>query len=686
VSIVTEYPLWFLVFCFLVGLLYAVFLYRKLSSDLHKAIRYVLFAARFITVSLLCFFLLNPLVKSTSSFTERPIIIIAADNSASIRKNKDSAFYKKDFPAALVKLDQALTESYDVHFMKFAGEVASDTTLNFSGRETNISAALSQIRNNYEGKNVGAVILATDGLYNKGNNPLNDVERSSFPVFTLALGDTTAQKDAFIKKINHNQTAYIGNKFPVEVQIQASDLQGKEAVVTISRDGQKLATQMVKYLSKDHLAVLNFLLDADKPGLQRYTVNVSVVEGEQNKQNNSMSFVVDVIDKREKILIVAGAPHPDISALKQAIESNQSYEVEVTMAENFQSSLKPYSLVIIHQVDQRSPAAKKLQAELAIHKTSVLQFSRTDFWAFGGVRLINPSPKFNDAEPYPDKGFALFNISNELRNYIKEFPAVSCALATYKVTAGTSMLISQQIGQVQTENPIFAFSDEGGQKSALFCGDGLWRWRLRDFADHDNTALFDELVQKTIQYLSVKADKSFFRVFLRRIINENEPVELDAEVFNPSYELINDPEVNIIITDADKKQFTYTFSKTSNAYHLNAGNFPPGDYSYEAKVKVNNQIFTQRGEFVVKPLLTEFINTAADHTLLYNLSKKTGGEMYYPNQLDALQKKLLASENIKTVIHEQKEVNDFINLKILFTIVLALLSLEWFIRKYNGLY
>jgi hypothetical protein len=193
-------------------------------------------------------------------------------------------------------------------------------------------------------------------------------------------------------------------------------------------------------------------------------------------------------------------------------------------------------------------------------------------------------------------------------------------------------------------------------------------------------------VQKTIQYLSVKADKSFFRVFLRRIINENEPVELDAEVFNPSYELINDPEVNIIITDADKKQFTYTFSKTSNAYHLNAGNFPPGDYSYEAKVKVNNQIFTQRGEFVVKPLLTEFINTAADHTLLYNLSKKTGGEMYYPNQLDALQKKLLASENIKTVIHEQKEVNDFINLKILFTIVLALLSLEWFIRKYNGLY
>jgi hypothetical protein len=685
VNIVTEYPIWFIVFCLLAGLGYSYFLYRKVNPDLNKTIVYSLFAFRFIVVSLLCFFLLNPLIKSTTSYTEKPIIVIAADNSASVIKNKDSVFYKREFPVLLHKLSEALSDKYEIHFLKFSNEVKEDTALDFSGKETNISNLFAEIQNNYEGKNVGAVVLASDGLYNTGNNPVYDVDRSNYPVFTIALGDTTLQRDALIKKIDHNQTAYIGNQFPVEVQLQATDLIGKEAVLSISQGGKKISEQAIKYTSTNHSAVLNFLVNADKAGLQRYEANLSVVGGEQSKTNNNMSFVVDVIDKREKILLIANAPHPDINALKQAIETNQSYEVEVKLSENFNVSLKPYSLVILHQIELKNPVAKKIQAEIATHKTSVWQFAKNDFWAFPAVRLIATSARYNDAEPNFNSGFALFTVSNELKNYIKEFSAISCPLSNYKVANGASALLYQQIGQVQTENPMLIFADENGQKSALFCGDGMWRWRLHDFADHDNSNLYDELIQKTVQYLSVKADKSFFKVFTKKIINENESVEFDAEVFNPSYELINEPEVSMIITNSDKKQFTYTFSKTNNAYHLNAGNFPAGDYTYESKVKINNQIYVQKGELTVKPLLAEFTNTTADHSLLFNISKKTGGQLFYPKQMEELQKKLMDNENIKTLVHEQKQVNDFINLKVLFFILLVFLSLEWFIRKYNGL-
>ncbi|HWY38190.1 MAG TPA: hypothetical protein VNY73_06495, partial [Bacteroidia bacterium] len=560
-----------------------------------------------------------------------------------------------------------------------------DTSLDFSGKETNMSELFTRLRNNYEGKNVGAVVLASDGLYNTGNNPVYDVEKNNFPVYALALGDTVLQKDAFIKKISHNQTAYIGNQFPVEVQVQANDLQGKEAVLSVWQAGKKITEQTVKYTSLNQSSTVNFLLNADKAGLQRYEVNLSFIEREQVKTNNNMGFVIDVIDKREKILLLVNAPHPDISSLKQAIESNQSYEVDVLPAENFNTSLKPYSLVILHQVELKNPVAKKILSEISTHKTSVWQFAKNDFWAFPAVRLNNATPRFNEAEPFINAGFGLFTISTELKNYMKEFPAVSCPLSTYKVTTGASVLISQQIGQVQTENPILVFADEGGQKSALFCGEGLWRWRLRDYADHDNSNMFDELVQKTVQYLSVKADKSFFKVFTKKIINENEAVEFDAEVFNPSYELINEPEVSMIITNSAKKQFTYVFSKTNNAYYLSAGNFPPGDYTYEAKVKIASQVHVQKGEISVKPLVAEYTNTTADHSLLYNLSKKTGGQLYYPKQVPDLQKKLLENENIKTLVHEQKQVNDFINLKFLFFIILVFLSIEWFTRKYNGL-
>ena len=682
----TEYPIWLVLVCLLAGLGYAFLLYRKPKQDVNKTIHYSLFVLRFLVVSFLCFFLLNPLIKNTTTYTEKPIIIIAADNSASITKNKDSVFYKNEFPNLLHKFSDALTDKYEVHFVKFAGDVKTDDTLNFSGKETNISNAFSNIQNNFEGKNVGAIVLATDGLYNTGSNPTSDIERSNYPVFTIALGDTTLQRDALIKKINHNQTAYIGNQFPLEIQIQAADLQGKDAILSISQGNKKLTEQKIKYTSNNYTGVLNFLLNADKAGVQRYQTTLTFTNGEQIKNNNSMPFVVDVIDKREKILLLVGAPHPDVAALKQAIETNQSYEVEVELAEHFNASLKPYSLLILHNVNQNNIAAKRIALEISANKTSVWQFSKNDFWAFSSLRFSNSTSRYNDSEPIFNTGFSLFNVSPELKNYIKEFPAVSCALNSYRMASGVSSLITQQIGQVQTDSPILVFENDGGQKSALFCAEGLWRWKLRDYADHENNMLFEELIQKTVQYLSVKADKSFFKVFTKKIINENEPIEFDAEAFNPSYELINEPEVSMVITDGNKKQFNYTFSKNSNAYHLNTGNFPPGDYNYSAQVKINNQLFSQKGEFTVKPLLAEFTSTTADHALLYNISKKTGGQLFYPKQLNDLQKKLLDNDNIKTLVHEQKQVNDFINLKVLFFLLLAFLSIEWFLRKYNGLH
>jgi hypothetical protein len=683
--ITTEYPIWLVLVCFLAGLGYAFLLYRKPKQDVKKTIHYSLFSLRFLVVSFLCFFLLNPLIKNTTTYTEKPIIIIAADNSASITKNKDSVFYKNEFPDLLHKFSDALTDKYEVHFVKFAGDVKTDDTLNFSGKETNLSNVISDIQNNFEAKNVGAVVLATDGLYNTGSNPTSNIEHANYPVFTIALGDTTLQRDAFIKKINHNQTAYIGNQFPVEIQVQATDLQGKDAILSISQGDKKLAEQKIKYTSNNYTGVLNFLLNADKTGVQRYQATLIFTDGEQIKNNNTMPFVVDVIDKREKILLLVGSPHPDIAALKQTIEANQSYEVEVQLAEHFNASLKPYSLLILHNVNQNNIAAKKIAIEISANKTSVWQFSKNDFWAFPSLKFSSSVGRYSDAEPITNNGFSLFNISNELKNYMKEFPAVICALTSYKVSNGAVALVNQQIGQVQTENPILVFADNGGQKSALFCAEGFWRWKLRDFADHENNMLFEELIQKTVQYLSVKADKSFFKVFTKKIINENESIEFDAEVFNPSYELINEPEVSMIITDENKKQFNYTFSKTSNAYHLSVGNFPPGDYSYNAQVKSNNQLFSQKGEFTVKPLLAEFTSTTADHALLYSISKKTGGQLFYPKQLNDLQKKLLDNDNIKTLVHEQKQVNDFINLKVLFFLLLAFLSVEWFVRKYNGL-
>jgi hypothetical protein len=212
-----------------------------------------------------------------------------------------------------------------------------------------------------------------------------------------------------------------------------------------------------------------------------------------------------------------------------------------------------------------------------------------------------------------EENFPLFTISDELRRAVKDFPAVVCPFGSFQHDNNSNVLFYQRIGIVDTKNPMMMFNTVGENKVALFMGEGIWKWRFQDFAANGNHNLFNEFVSKTVQYLSVKVDKSFFRITGKNNFFENEPVEMEAEVYNQSYELINEPEVNIVITNAENKKYPFVFSKTTNAYRLNAGMFAVGEYKYEAKVKVGEKLYTQNGEFSVSPLQVEFTNTTADH-------------------------------------------------------------------------
>ncbi|MDP2385450.1 MAG: hypothetical protein Q8M29_03700 [Bacteroidota bacterium] len=687
-EIITQYSLWFVPLCLATGVLFAYVLYRTSpkNDELVKPVKWFLFSSRTLLIATLAFFLLNPLIKKMVNEKEKPIILIAQDNSSSLLNAKDSAFIKNEFVKALKTVANDLSEKYDVKFYRFDSKTELNDTINFKGKETDYSSLFNEIENNYTNRNVGALILASDGLYNKGSNPVYGAEKLKFPVYTIALGDTTTLKDALVKKVDHNDVAYLGNKFPVEITVDARKLQGKESVLTVSKQGKKVGEQRVVFNTTDFTKTISFLLDADKPGVQKFLVSLAPVAEEQNKLNNSQPFVIEVIDNREKIAIISGAPHPDVAAIKESIEENQNYEVETFLAAEFNSSVKPYSLVILNQLQINSAAGTKIMNDLTANNTSYFLVSAYGGDKIPGVNVQAMNMKYNDAEAIVNKSFSLFTVSDEFKKYAKEFPAVKSILGNYSIANSATIFMTQRIGVVETENPLLLFNTNGEQKSGVFLGDGLWRWKLRDFADHENHDLFNELVSKIVQYLSVKADKSFFRVKTRKVINENEEVELEAEVYNNSYELITEPEVTIVITNESDKKFNYTFSKTGLGYRLNVGILPPGEYSYKATTNNGTKAQEQRGFFTVKEIVAEKINAVADHKLLQQLSTKSNGKFFYANQLTQLKDLLANNENIKTITYSHKDVKDLIDIKTIFFILLALLSLEWFIRKRNGLY
>ncbi|MFN0274682.1 MAG: hypothetical protein ACKVPJ_02960, partial [Chitinophagales bacterium] len=216
-----------------------------------------------------------------------------------------------------------------------------------------------------------------------------------------------------------------------------------------------------------------------------------------------------------------------------------------------------------------------------------------------------------------------------------------------------------------------------------------YKWRMYDYVLNNNQDATNELVSKTVQYLSAKNDKKQFRAMLANTQNvsyENERIMLNAELYNDSYELINVPDAALTITDEASKDFTFQFTRTTNRYTLDAGFLPVGNYTYTASTYLNGKQLTDKGAFSIAPLKLETMNTTANHKILTQLANESNGRVFYPSQIHSLAQTILENEYAKPVLHEVVKTQSLINLRWLFFLLLGLLGFEWFMRKYAGSY
>ncbi len=693
-QLITEKPFWFILFCLLLGAAYAIILYRndKSLNEIQPWLKKTMTALRFVLIALLSFLLLTPLIKTISREKEKPLIIIAQDNSESIVINRDSAFYRKEYREKMNVLIDDLKKKYDVKTISWGDKVSDKIDYSYTDKQTDFTGMMNELDIRYANRNVGAIVVASDGLYNRGSNPVLSQNLMKVPVYTVALGDTNIQKDLLIGKINFNKVVFLGNSFPLEISIDGRQCSGSSSTLTVKEDSLTLFSKTISIAGSRFNTMVPVFLDAKKKGMHHYRIELSAVSGEITTTNNEKDVFIEVLESKQKILLLAASPHPDLGALKLSFESSENYEATVSMLDKFDGKVNDYDLVVMHQLPSISKAASDVLAKIKAANLPVFyilgtESNLTTFNALEtGISITGTLNKSDEVEPVWKDDFSLFTIVKETSDALNIFPPLLAPFGDYKLTSNDYVMLSQQIGSVSTGKPLLLFNENGASKTAVLCGEGIWRWRLTDYNTNGNFNAFNELVTKTVQYLIVKENKNHFRILSKNTFPENEPLVFDAEVTNENYELVNTPDINITITNNERKTFPFVFSKTEKAYTLNAGYFPSGNYRYKASVKTGEKTYNSEGEFSVSALQVEQNETTADHQLLYALSHKTGGELFYPNQLDALAKALDQRDDMKTVSYSHYKLQDLINLKWVFFLLLILLSAEWFLRKRSGAY
>jgi hypothetical protein len=692
-SILTQSPSWFIPLCILAGLAYAGALYfrDRFNRNYGSRLAAVLGVLRFLSVTILAFFVLKPIVRSVERVVEKPVIVIAQDNSESVLINRYAKFYSEEYPQQLKELVNSFGEDFEVRMLRF-GESVQDgaDSLLFRDRITDMSGLLDEVYTRYSGRNLGAVIIASDGLYNKGKNPVYQSRKLNVPVYTVALGDTTVYRDIRIADVAVNRLAYLGNRFPVNIVVEARKAAALQSVLTVSRGGKTLFSESLTFSGDEDFRTVALSLDAAEVGLQRYTVSLSPVSSEVTELNNRREFFIDVLDGRQQILILSHAPHPDIAAIRDALGTNESYRVTARLAKDFSENPTDFSLAILHQLPS-APGSAALVRQFTDRGIPVLFIwgAQTDFRQFAeigvGYALDNYRSNLTDAGGQVDESFSLFLLSDQVRDMFRFVPPLSVPFGDIRQGTGTIPFINQQIGRIATAKPLVSFNRMGQTRIGLIAGEGIWRWRLAAFQQYESHDVFNEWMTKTAQYLAAKDDRSLFRVNGAQDFAENSPLVFTAEVYNESYEPVSDRDVRMVIRNENGEEFAFIFSATGARYLLNAGQFPPGNYTYSASV-AGAALPKETGEFSVSPLALEPSSTIADHRLLYQLAKNNGGQMVTPEEMSRLPELIRSAGKTASVSYESRQLTDLINYRWILGIILFLLSLEWLLRKRAGTY
>lgn len=637
-------------------------------------------------VSTLCLLLLNLLLRQTEVNVEKKTVVLALDNSASVGK------MGADLIAGLKKLSESLeNKGYTVALQTLRETpVATLDSVQFTQKSTDLSGLLGHVKTNLEGRNVTDVVLLSDGIINRGASPTFNTY--PFPIHALAVGDTTPKRDVNLKSLLANQIAYLGNQFPLQADVVADGFAGKTATVLLRKGGQTLSQQTIRFDKDNALATVQFTTQASAKGVQHLTVEVLPLPGEFSTQNNRKDIYIEVIDGRQKILVVASAPHPDIKAIRSIIEKNDNFEFDfqiVNPSSPAQPSDKKYDLLILHQQPDAFNSA-------GAYIKRLLDTGVPAFWIVAsqtGTTQLNNAQQIAQIQSQPgqldkvtgfyNRNFTRLNLNPETMELLRRLPPMTVPFGEVKPLANSEVVLYQKKNNIETTKPLLVLNT-GAKRGAVLLGEGLWEWRLEEYRLTEKQEAVDDLFTKIIQFLSAKDDKRKLRVYpTQNQFQIEDRVAFETEIYNDLYERIYGPEVALNVTD--EKGQTRKYSYVSSASRFEISNLPVGVYKYTAMAKVLGKDETASGEFIIRDEQLELANTTADYNGLRQLSQQTGGQFFTASQLDNLEKTLI-SRDLPDKLTSTEDLREPINLRWIFFILIALLALEWGVRKYLGSY
>ncbi len=663
----------------ILAILFAFFQYLYKEKSMTKLGMLFSFL-RFITIFSVLLLLINPQFDKISTFVEKPHLVVAVDNSSSInhlnQREKAVRFIKS------ITENQPLNDKFNVEFYTFGESLKATDSVSFAEEETNIFDAFKQLSQIYK-QTTAPTLLISDGNQTYGNDYQFIGNQYKQPVFPVILGDTIQHTDLKIQQLNVNKYAYHKNKFPVEAILVYSGNENVQSKFELSKGNTIIHSQVVDFSKSENSKIVNLNLPASNIGLVNYKATLVPLEDEKNKVNNSRNFTVEILNQKTKIAIVSDLVHPDLGALKKAIETNEQRSVSIFNSESKNIEINDFQLFILYQPNNKfKNVFEQLNTE---NKNQFIVIGpKTDLLFLNGINKDFAFEITNQTEDYQaewNRNYSPFLVQDI---DFEDFPPLHSNYGQVNFSVPFDVVLHKSIKGISTGDLLLATFEKDSRRQAVLLGENIWQWRAQSFLSHQSFNQFDDFLGKLIQYLSIDKPKSRLDVDYESVYMGSGHVVVKADYFDKNY--IFDARKSLEITvsnNSTNETKTVPFVLKNNNYQVDLSGLPPSEYSFSVRAQGEN--ISKSGNFQILEYNVEqqFLN--ADAKKLRQLAKNSAGTSYFIGDSGQIFNDLLDDKRFVPMQKSIKKSIPLVDWKYLLAILAISLSLEWFLRKYNGL-
>ncbi|HJU42602.1 MAG TPA: glutamine amidotransferase [Vicinamibacterales bacterium] len=720
----------------LVGAALAIAAYRSGRGRKRDRIALAGIRLAILTIILICLF--RPLLVVRAASPQQNFLGVLLDDSRSMQiadvdGQPRGTYVKREFGATDRGLLKALQDRFTVRTFRFsstATRTTQESDLTFNGSQSRLGAALSDVRQELAGLPVAGLVMVTDGADTADaalGEALLALKAESLPVFTIGVGNERLSKDIQVGRVATPRTALKGTTLMVDVVLSQSGFDGQKVTLDVEDEGTLVSTQQVSLPDAGTPASIPVRFTVNEAGPRVLRFRVSPQSGELVTENNAREALIDVRDRKEKILYFEGEPRYEYKFIRRAIPEGDNVIISslIRTADNkyfrqgvdgpdelvagfpkTREELFSYRALIIGSLEAAALTGDQLRmiaefvdrrgggllmlggprslaeggyAGTAVADVLPVVLDRTNVQPKGNVSRVNVRPTRAGAATAVTQLGPTEAASMEKWNSL---PVVTTVNRVGAVKPGATVLLTGT-DESRAERPMLVYQRYGRGKTFTFLPQDSWMWQMHasiavDDLTHEN--FWRQLLRWLVDGVPDQVEPSF----TNERVEPGEAAEITATVVDPSFVELNDAAVMITVTGPDGSVVDVPMSWDGEH---------PGEYSaaiptkapgwYEARLdatRAGKAIGSAVTHFRAAPGDAEYFDATMHAATLRRIAEETGGRFYEASFTESLPDDLRYTGRGVTTVEE----HDLWHMPIVLMLLVGLLCAEWGYRRAVG--